>query len=714
MYSVIGDDCTRIAYNGVVWVAVGYSASQGGRIGYSADGINWVLSPTQIFWEAYSPTWNGAVWVTAGTGQPPGYSPIAAYSYDGITWTESVSGSALSFSRAIGSDGNRFVALGQNTPYVYTSTDGITWSQTSTGSVFFNDYVFATVYNGRIWVAVGSSYYGSVAYSYDGIAWTTSASGSALFPQYCASIAWNGVIWVAAGYRNDWIGTCSVAYSYDGINWTASSSALALVVNASMVGWNGSVWTVNGYNEGFVYKILNSYDGITWTENTGASSVIGGVKSFGARRVLPYVGTTVVPPPQKALTENFTVIGSYVYGTNRIIYSYDGLTWQPSPSGNTIFRAGGTVECFGWNGATWLAGGISGTADGNHGRLATSPDGINWTLVTTLGGSGGAYTKFFQVASNGSMWIVLYSNLSSTEGYYSYDTITWTSTSVPGYATCIAASPSLWVSGGKTDNSQAAIKYSTDGINWITSSSAQSIVSANTGSVQGIGYNGSLWVAVGNLNSGSGAFAMYSPDGITWTQSNDFSSLVTGFMTIANPVWNGNVWVACCRGTNNIVYSYDAITWSAATSAASFFSYTYSVCWNGSRFICTGAAAGSGITTTVITSIDGISWSASPASSLIPTEAVGTASRRPLPYIGTMVKRSPLIQYGSGTSHASAFTLAVTFTTPFTTTPNITATVSNGSASWVSIGSASATGFTAYTWNASGGVSVPLNWTAIL
>jgi hypothetical protein len=40
--------------------------------------------------------------------------------------------------------------------------------------------------------------------------------------------------------------------------------------------------------------------------------------------------------------------------------------------------------------------------------------------------------------------------------------------------------------------------------------------------------------------------------------------------------------------------------------------------------------------------------------------------------------------------------------------------VTNGSASWVSIGSVSTTGFTAYTWNVSGGVSVPLNWHAIL
>jgi hypothetical protein len=57
----------------------------------------------------------------------------------------------------------------------------------------------------------------------------------------------------------------------------------------------------------------------------------------------------------------------------------------------------------------------------------------------------------------------------------------------------------------------------------------------------------------------------------------------------------------------------------------------------------------------------------------------------------------------------------VTFGTAFASTPSISAIVTDGSATWVSVGSATTTGFTAYTWNASGGaVSKPLNWQAIL
>jgi len=238
---------------------------------------------------------------------------------------------------------------------------------------------------------------------------------------------------------------------------------------------------------------------------------------------------------------------------------------------------------------------------------------------------GNGFTKYFAAASNGSMWIILYNNLSNTTVYYSYDLITFSASSLGAYTICIAASSSVWVAGGGTEGGQPAIRYSIDGITWSTSSSAQSIVGTNGGIVRGIGYNGVLWVAVGILNgAGTGAFAMYSPDGITWTQSTDFTSLTTS-MTRVNPVWNGNVWVAGCNGTNSILYSYDAITWSAATSASTFITSPLGLSWNGSLFICTGAG-----TDTVMKSPDGINWSASSASSLIPTTAAGVASRRVL------------------------------------------------------------------------------------
>lgn len=72
------------------------------------------------------------------------------------------------------------------------------------------------------------------------------------------------------------------------------------------------------------------------------------------------------------------------------------------------------------------------------------------------------------------------------------------------------------------------------------------------------------------------------------------------------------------------------------------------------------------------------------------------------------------IQYGTGTTNASA-TLPVTFVTPFSNTPAITANVANGSNAWVTVGSASSNGFSAYTWNVNGAFSnVAINWNAMV
>jgi hypothetical protein len=182
-------------------------------------------------------------------------------------------------------------------------------------------------------------------------------------------------------------------------------------------------------------------------------------------------------------------------------------------------------------------------------------------------------------------------------------------------------------------------------------------------------------------------------------------------------VWNGTIWVALGESASvvgSVAYSSDGINWTASTTGNSIFTHSaYVSCWNG-VWIASGYKPGKEF---LAYSTDGITWT----SSETPTSyspALAMASRRVLPYFGTPIGGPAgavkLVQYGSGTSDVSAYTLTVTFTTPFPASPNITATVSNGSASWVSIASASRTGFTAYTWTTSGGVSVPLNWAAIL
>lgn len=56
--------------------------------------------------------------------------------------------------------------------------------------------------------------------------------------------------------------------------------------------------------------------------------------------------------PITAPTNNFMIVGGY--GDNQVAYSYDGLTWTPSSSGNSLLYGCFTVA---WNGALWVAGG---------------------------------------------------------------------------------------------------------------------------------------------------------------------------------------------------------------------------------------------------------------------------------------------------------------------------------------------------------------------
>jgi hypothetical protein len=79
-----------------MWVAGGYGTN---RLAYSYDGINWTASSSGtaiIKDQCKSITWNGTRWIAVGSQATTGDSCVA-YSSDGITWTSSVSGNTYIF-----------------------------------------------------------------------------------------------------------------------------------------------------------------------------------------------------------------------------------------------------------------------------------------------------------------------------------------------------------------------------------------------------------------------------------------------------------------------------------------------------------------------------------------------------------------------------------------------------------------------------------------
>jgi hypothetical protein len=226
----------------------------------------------------------------------------------------------------------------------------------------------------------------------DGKTWTASKSANSVFKianigedgigvvSGAIHVAWNGSIWVAAG-----LGKNAIATSKDGTTWTASKSANSVfkveydtvlpftAAECSGVAWNGSLWVAAstlGKN-----AIGTSKDGITWTASKSANSLfkIPGADVSGAIDV----------------AWNGKLWVAVGIGKNTIATSKDGKTWKASK--NSIFKKYGPTKydgCLGvaWNGSFWVAVGSVLNTDEvqqSKGKLATSKDGITWTLSKT-------------------------------------------------------------------------------------------------------------------------------------------------------------------------------------------------------------------------------------------------------------------------------------------------------------------------------------------
>jgi hypothetical protein len=624
-----------------------------------------------------------------------------AYSRDGNTWYASTSGNALFNSiSALASNGYITVAgaqrsVGKPVSLGY-SYDGITWTASTNGSLYLTN-CNCVVWNGSLWLAGGGNAT-MIIYSTDGMFWNRADSAVAIFTGTSVrSIAWNGYMWVAIG------GNQKIAYSYNGISWTSGTGVVP--VDIYSLAWNGSFWIVVGTTGTGTTTVSRSYDGINWAAGSGTSSSLVSVAS---RRVLPNLGTLIPSKTVPVVTENMMVLVGY-YPTS-IQYSYDGLTWNVSQSGSARFNIiSYYANCVAWNGTLWLVGGAGTT------RMMYSTDGINWTVSASANALFISNQGVTAIAWNGSLWVAVATGGNGTTNnvlLYSTDGINWTASAsaraVFFILYAVAWNGYMWVAGGARSygNKEVSIGYSYDGITWTASTSGSDLLDDNCYCVA---WNGYMWVAGGGTGNYAPNTIIYSSDGITWTASASANAIFANVnVAVKALAWNGYMWVAGGGSMNLIAYSYDGIAWTSGTGVLP--NEIWSIGWNGSVWIAGGTNL-PGTNNTTSYSYNGINWFESNA---VTSYVKGIASRRVLPNVGSVITRSPEIKYGRGTSDASLFTLTVTFSRAFATTPTVTACVTDGSASWVSIGTVSSTGFTAYTWNASGGVSVPLNWQAIL
>ena len=384
---------------------------------------------------------------------------------------------------------------------------------------------------------------------------------------------------------------------------------------------------------------------ITGNTTNGAAFTRDGIIIYG-------LGTSPIPSNQASgiYWDGIKWFGTVV--TTNLI-SYNGINWA-STGTSTPFTGGSPFgnRAF-YNGKIYLMVG-SGTTT----KIGYSYDGINWTGVF-----GYTCTAINALAWNGTVWLAGSNGLGNTLAY-SYNGINWITlgNTAPLPTTFVNAIKWLgnkWIIGGNSASS-SAIAYTTDATGstgWTSVSSA-----ALSGSVSSFAWNGQIAIACG---AGSNTLA-YSPDGIRWLPNGSRTFTSTGGP--ANTVWNGRLFLTGGSGGNALAYTYNGTSYVGLGTGT--MSRAIDIAFNSARKNTItfprnlSIAVGSGASTTIAYSYDGITWTS------YNNTTIGGAS-------GVVYNGKLWITGTNTTGNSIAFSRDAYTWYPIPATANILATVSN-------------------------------------
>jgi len=621
-----------VVWNGTLWVAGGGNGQNYNTLAYSYDGISWVgLGWTIFSQQCSSIAWNGTIFVAVGYPNNA-YGNTIAYSKDGINWTGVFSQALISNAYAVAWNGRVWVTVGSGGNIILYSYNGINWNSclSTSNNNFFNGGT-SVAWNGTMWVVGGSGSYNTLLYSYDGIAWNAGYAPTVSLGQTNNLINnVNGLTWTGT----NWLGVGSGVYSFvtstDGINWYGYNSPVQSTIS-SFTGVfaasqnTGSIIANNGMNNSFGSVAItntlfvNGQGTNATNSNSGALVVQGGAGINGTLYVAGNISVsgTVTSPGQNSFngdvsfnnamilvnqsSPNVMVAGGYNpfnnTNGNTLAYSLNGgQTWQSVANNYSIFS--GNCQGIAWNGTMWIAVG------GGTNSMAYSYNGINWY---PLGNPG--FGQFYCIAWNGMMWVAGASQSSWMTLVTSYNGFNWTyvpfsaNPAIINTVYAISWNGTMWVMAGNGNGVGGnSLAYSYNGYNWYGVQNSYNIfISQGTA----VAWNGTMWVAGG---SGNGNSLAYSYNGINWFSSynSNYTANVNSIYTLA---WNGTVWVAGGNPTNlnsilsSVAYSYDGVNWTPAPLSGAIMYYTHGITWTGTMFIGVGTQ---GNTTTY--SYDGITW----------------------------------------------------------------------------------------------------------
>ena len=205
-------------------------------------------------------------------------------------------------------------------------------------------------------------------------------------------------LWIAGGAYG---GTSNKAISYSndyGATWIPANIPVNIPSNVYDIAYNGNRWVAVGDVN---IPILYSTDGINWINSANGTAIFGNTSQVNG---IAWNGTLWV------------AVATATFGANTIGYSSDGITWNAATTSTSIF----SVVGFGiaWNGSIWVAVG-SGTN-----TIATSTDGLNWTL-SSLSGISVARAVSTNYISTTLLTPVQRRRISASKFLYTDDTLTY-------------------------------------------------------------------------------------------------------------------------------------------------------------------------------------------------------------------------------------------------------------------------------------------------
>lgn len=597
---------SRIIYAGGQFVAVGAS----GSIIYSSDGVTWAAASgaagslldltygasvyaavgnSGIYYSTNGVSWSQSSAVTTGASilfanslfVVPLLTTAAINvltSTDGITWTSRTTTLRQGLYDAVWT-GTNYVVVGNNGVYA-TSTDTITWTPGLHSNL--GAFYSATYFNGNL-LAAGTGGVALLSATQQDVLQISSSwaySGSLLGTSAQRLLAYDGSSkYVAVGSNS------ALLYSTDAIYWTGAAITNAhlmaatpnfdrvFYLNGNFIACGGSTTTTN---------VITSTDGVSWVYRTTTTAMLVNAMAYG----LGY----------------YVAVGS-VTGA---MYSTDLVTWVTASTGTTTFVdlifANNTFVALGNNNTSyysqtatsWTSNNLTNGSyykvhyynslfiTGGSSRIATSPDGITWTNITTSPAS--SASSIYGIADNGSLVVLVGSAgliLTSTDG------VTWfqrAMTTSPGFFG-ITWTGNAFIAVGSTNH-----WYSSDGINWvqINTASNQSSVSIITAGGKTIAA-GNSYISVLPSSTTSLFFVLAAP--VHVTNSLGFTQLQVAY--------GSSKFVTVSNTSGFHMVSTDGITWSPVYYENSS---TPSICWTGTRFFSvTGNYRYN-------TSTDGITW----------------------------------------------------------------------------------------------------------